>query len=45
LLKEQPNKHFATVEEIGALAVFLSGTAGASITGTAIPIDGGWTAH
>jgi 3-hydroxybutyrate dehydrogenase len=45
LLKEQPNKRFATVEEIGALAVFLSSNAGASITGTAIPVDGGWTAH
>jgi 3-hydroxybutyrate dehydrogenase len=45
LLKEQPNKRFATVEEIGALAVFLSSSAGASITGAAIPVDGGWTAH
>jgi 3-hydroxybutyrate dehydrogenase len=45
LLKEQPNKRFATVEEIGALAVFLSSNAGASITGAAIPVDGGWTAH
>jgi 3-hydroxybutyrate dehydrogenase len=45
LLKEQPNKQFATVEEIGALAVFLSSSAGASITGAAIPVDGGWTAH
>ncbi len=45
LLKSQPNKQFATVEEIGALAVFLSSPAGASITGTALPVDGGWTAH
>lgn len=45
LLKNQPNKRFASVEEIGALTVFLCGPGGASITGTAIPVDGGWTAH
>jgi 3-hydroxybutyrate dehydrogenase len=45
LLAQQPSKRFATVEELGALAVFLGGEAGASITGTALPVDGGWTAH
>jgi 3-hydroxybutyrate dehydrogenase len=45
LLAAQPNKRFATVEEIGALAVFLATEAGASITGAALPVDGGWTAH
>ena len=45
LLAQQPNKKFATVEEIGALAVFLASDAAASITGAALPIDGGWTAH
>ena len=45
LLAQQPNKRFATVEELGALTVFLSSEAGASITGTALPVDGGWTAH
>jgi 3-hydroxybutyrate dehydrogenase len=45
LLAQQPNKRFATVEEIGALAVFLAGDAAASITGIALPVDGGWTAH
>jgi 3-hydroxybutyrate dehydrogenase len=45
LLAQQPNKRFATVEEIGALAVFLAGDAAASITGAALPVDGGWTAH
>ena len=45
LLAQQPNKRFATVEEIGALAVFLSSEAAASITGIALPVDGGWTAH
>ena len=45
LLAQQPNKRFATVEELGALSVFLASDAGASITGIALPVDGGWTAH
>ncbi len=45
LLAQQPNKRFATVEELGALSVFLSTDASGSITGTALPVDGGWTAH
>jgi 3-hydroxybutyrate dehydrogenase len=45
LLAAQPNKRFADVEELGALAVFLCGPGGTSITGTALPVDGGWTAH
>ncbi|MBI1213282.1 MAG: 3-hydroxybutyrate dehydrogenase [Alphaproteobacteria bacterium] len=45
LLAQQPNKRFATVEEMGALAVFLASDMAASITGTALPVDGGWTAH
>jgi 3-hydroxybutyrate dehydrogenase len=45
LLAQQPNKHFATVDELGALVVFLASAAAASITGAALPVDGGWTAH
>jgi 3-hydroxybutyrate dehydrogenase len=45
LLAQQPNKRFATVEELGALSVFLVSDAAASITGVALPVDGGWTAH
>ncbi len=45
LLAQQPNKRFATVEELGALTVFLASDAAASITGTTLPVDGGWTAH
>jgi len=45
LLAAQPNKRFAEVDELGALAAFLCGPGGRSITGTALPVDGGWTAH
>ncbi len=45
LLAKQPNKRFATVEEIGAVAVFLASAAAGSITGAALPVDGGWTAQ
>lgn len=45
LLAQQPNKRFATVEQLGALAVFLATDGAASITGIALPVDGGWTAH
>jgi 3-hydroxybutyrate dehydrogenase len=45
LLAQQPNKRFAQSSEIGALAVFLAGEAAQSITGAALPVDGGWTAH
>ncbi|MFK7992851.1 MAG: 3-hydroxybutyrate dehydrogenase [Granulosicoccus sp.] len=45
LLAAQPNKRFAKIEEIAALAVFLVSDGAASITGSALPVDGGWTAH
>lgn len=45
LLAQQPNKRFATVGELGELTVFLASEAAASITGIALPVDGGWTAH
>jgi 3-hydroxybutyrate dehydrogenase len=45
LLAQQPNKRFAQSAEIGALAAFLAGDAAQSITGAALPVDGGWTAH
>src|SRR3954447_12463402 len=44
-LKEQPTRKFATVAEIAGIAAFLCGSAAASITGTTIAADGGWTAH
>jgi len=45
LLAQQPNKRFATVEEMGAVVAFLCSPAAQSITGAALPVDGGWTAH
>lgn len=45
LLAEQPNKRFATVGEIAGTVAFLCGPMAGSITGTAIAVDGGWTAH
>jgi 3-hydroxybutyrate dehydrogenase len=44
MLQRQPTRKMATVDEIGALAVFLASPAAAQITGAAIPVDGGWTA-
>ena len=45
LLAAQPSKKFASVDELGALAAFLCSQGGQSITGTALPVDGGWTAQ
>jgi 3-hydroxybutyrate dehydrogenase len=45
ILASQPNKRFSTVQEIGALAAFLCGPGAATITGTSLSVDGGWTAH
>ncbi len=45
LLAAQPTKEFVTVEQIGALCVFLTTQAGAQINGAALPVDGGWTAQ
>jgi 3-hydroxybutyrate dehydrogenase len=45
LLAQQPNKRFATTDELGAIALFLTSDAAASITGATIAADGGWTAH
>jgi 3-hydroxybutyrate dehydrogenase len=45
LLAAQPTKRFVTVEELSALVNFLCTDHARSITGTALPVDGGWTAH
>ena len=45
MLGAQATKEFVTVEQLSALAVFLCSDAAAQITGAALPVDGGWTAH
>jgi 3-hydroxybutyrate dehydrogenase len=45
LLHAQPTKEFVTVDEVAALALFLCSDGAKSITGTILPIDGGWTAE
>jgi 3-hydroxybutyrate dehydrogenase len=45
ILGAQPTKKFTTVEELGALVVFLCSEPAGNITGAIIPVDGGWTAH
>lgn len=45
LLHAQPTRRFVTVEELGALSVFLCTSAAASITGAALPVEGGWVAQ
>lgn len=45
LEEKQPSKRFVEVEQIGALAVFLTSPAASEMTGQALPIDGGWIAR
>ncbi len=46
MLKEkQPRRRTSNPSEIGALAAWLCARQAHNITGTAIPVDGGWTAQ
>ncbi|MBA4789739.1 MAG: 3-hydroxybutyrate dehydrogenase [Pseudomonadota bacterium] len=45
MLAAQPTKEFVTVEEVAALAVWLTSDGARSITGTMQQIDGGWVAE
>lgn len=45
LLAAQPTREFTTIGQLGELTVALCGEAGANITGTVLPVDGGWTAQ
>jgi len=45
LLAAQPTKRFIAADEVAAAALFLCSEGARSITGIALPIDGGWTAQ
>jgi 3-hydroxybutyrate dehydrogenase len=45
ILTDSPTKRLLEPDEIAELAVYLAGDISAGITGSAIPIDGGWTAR
>ena len=45
MLVHQARKEFVKVEELAALAVFLASEHAASMTASAIAMDGGWTQH
>jgi 3-hydroxybutyrate dehydrogenase len=45
MLYKQAVKDFVPVETLGQLAVFLASEGAKTITGTAMPVDGGWNAQ
>jgi 3-hydroxybutyrate dehydrogenase len=45
MLVHQARKEFVTVDELAALAIFLSSDSGASMTAAALAMDGGWSQH
>ena len=45
LSEKQPSQRLSDPSEIGALALWLCAPIAHNVTGTAIPIDGGWTAQ
>ena len=45
MLQPQAVKRLLEPQEVAALVVYLCSDAAGGITGTALPIDGGWTAH
>jgi len=45
ILASQPNKRFVELSQLADLVLFLCSDAAGSITGAALPIEGGWTAR
>jgi 3-hydroxybutyrate dehydrogenase len=44
ILAAQPTRRFVTYEELAGMLLYLVSDAGASVTGAALTVDGGWTA-
>jgi 3-hydroxybutyrate dehydrogenase len=42
--EKMPTRRFAMPSDVGATCVFLCQHSAAQITGTALPLDGGWSA-
>ncbi len=45
ILASQPNKRFVATSALADLVLFLCSSSADAITGTALPVDGGWTAR
>lgn len=45
ILAAQPTKAFVTFDQLSGLLIYLVSDAGASVNGTALSVDGGWTAQ
>ena len=45
LAEKQPSRRLSDPSELGALALWLCAPIAHNVTGTAIPVDGGWTAQ
>jgi len=45
MLHSQPTKKFVTIDQVAALASYLASDDAASITGSMVSIDGGWSAQ
>jgi 3-hydroxybutyrate dehydrogenase len=45
LAEKQPSLRFTSPEQLGGLAVFLCSDVASNMTGTSLPVDGGWTAQ
>lgn len=45
ILASQPSKRFVEIADVAAMCVFLCSSTALGITGTALSVDGGWTAR